>query len=338
MPVETMNASEALRTLGKNKTRSWPASARGQFSRGDAFFEVRHTPKWQMNADDVVFTIGSCFARNVEAVLSSKGIAIAQEGLGIEPEHFESFDEATGVGGGQKGRVSGGAFNKYTVSSMTHDVRRVLRNEVYPNDGLIELNDGKWFDPHASGLKTAPLDVALRNRRILSDAIATVRNASVIFITMGLSEGWIDLETGLAMNRHPGSLALRSHGSRFQFVNYNHDEIVSDLQEMIALIREIRADMRFVVTVSPVPFAATMRSVDVVVANTYSKSVLRAAAETVTAGDDLVDYFPSYEIVINSPRDLAWKDDQTHVAMPMVRHVMQIFQNTYFADSVQAVG
>jgi hypothetical protein len=38
---------------------------------------------------------------------------------------------------------------------MTHELKRVLLDESYPNDGLIELAPDQWFDPHASGLQAA---------------------------------------------------------------------------------------------------------------------------------------------------------------------------------------
>ena len=46
---------------------------------------------------------------------------------------------------------------------------------------------------------------------------------------------------------------------------------------------------------------------------------------------DFVDYFPSYEIVLNSSPALAFQDDQLHVARDMVQHVMETFQSAYLA-------
>jgi hypothetical protein len=89
--------------------------------------------------------------------------------------------------------------------------------------------------------------------------------------------------------------------------------------QIIALIREhCHPEMRFVVTVSPVPLGATFKDADVIVANSASKSVLRTVAEELFRRFDFVDYFPSYEIVLNSPRALAFQEDQLHVARDMV--------------------
>jgi hypothetical protein len=84
-----------------------------------------------------------------------------------------------------------------------------------------------------------------------------------------------------------------------------------------------------------VPFGATFKDADVIVANSASKSVLRAVAEELFRRHDFVDYFPSYEIVLNSPRALAFQDDQLHVAREMVAHVMETFQSAYLAPQEQ---
>lgn len=76
---------------------------------------------------------------------------------------------------------------------------------------------------------------------------------------------------------------------------------------------------RIVLTVSPVPLSRTFTGQDVAVANCYSKSVLRAAAEAVVQQYDFVDYFPSYESVTLSDPRLAWDLDRVHVTGEVVK-------------------
>jgi len=74
------------------------------------------------------------------------------------------------------------------------------------------------------------------------------------------------------------------------------------------------------VTVSPVPLLSTFRDVDVLVANTYSKSVQRAAIDEFIADADGVDYFPSYEFVMLSNPTIAWsRGDYRHVNADLVK-------------------
>jgi hypothetical protein len=107
--------------------------------------------------------------------------------------------------------------------------------------------------------------------------------------------------------------------------------------EIIGLIREhCHPEMRFIVTVSPVPLGATFKDADVIVANSASKSVLRAVAEELFRRFDFVDYFPSYEMVLNSPRAIAFEEDQLHIARDMVAHIMSTFQESYLAAPAEA--
>ncbi len=73
------------------------------------------------------------------------------------------------------------------------------------------------------------------------------------------------------------------------------------------------------VTVSPVAMNTTFTGGEVLVANTYSKSVQRAALEAFVRRHDNVDYFPSYESVVLSDRSRAWRADQAHASDEIVR-------------------
>src|SRR4051812_34724810 len=160
--------------------------------------------------------MGSCFAREVENQLLKSGIPLVTSEHGVEPQHFDSYDEATGSGGGVKrGQRSRGFLNKYTVASMTHEIRRVLLNEEYPHDGLIELGPDRWFDPSVAGLRVTTYDVARSLRAHAADATAQIRKAQVVFLTLGLVEGWVDRTTGLALNRAPGGRDMVRLADRF---------------------------------------------------------------------------------------------------------------------------
>ena len=335
------DAGTALSIMRGNPVRGWTSGkpekmARERLTTGD-YLAVAHKPKFRIDPSWPIFTMGSCFAREVENILMTRGLPLLLEGHGVPAEHFESWSEETGRGGGaDRGQLSRGALNKYSVRSMTHELKRVLLGESYPDEGLIELAPGQWFDPQASGLRLLDRESAFANRRRLTEATAQIKQARICFFTLGLTETWQDAETGIAMNAHPGPTWLQRMPERFRFVDYGYDATLADMEEIIGLIREhCHPEMRFVVTVSPVPFGATFKDADVIVANSASKSLLRAVAEELFRRHDFVDYFPSYEIVLNSPRALAFQDDQLHIARDMVAHVMSTFQSAYLAPAEQ---
>jgi hypothetical protein len=331
----TYSGDEAFQITRANPARAWIGAnghaAQARYDGGD-FMQLQHTPKFFLNKDDPVFTVGSCFAREVENVLLAMKVPLALDGHGIQNQYLASWDEARDATPARKSTdPTRGALNKYSVHSMTHDIRRSLKDEEYPDSGLIELSEDKWFDPHSSGMRLLPREAALESRARIALAMKQVTKAKVMFITLGLTESWLDTETGLVMNAHPGAAYARKFGSRFQFIDYGFQEILDEMRSLLALVKtQAQPGIRFIVTVSPVPLGSTFRIEDIIVANSGSKSTLRTVAEQLRREFDDVDYFPSYEFVMNSPRAIAFKEDQLHVAGGMVRHIMQNFQKMYY--------
>ncbi len=328
---------EAISVAISNKFRAWAGSnteSASQRLKTGEYFNIAHTPKFKLSNTESIFTIGSCFAREVESELIRLGIPLALDGFGVEADQFESWNPETRWGGGVPlGKLSRGALNKYSVHSMTAEVRRVLLEEKYENDGLIEIKDGLWFDPHSSGLRLATYEAAKSNRSKIYSAMSQIKHARTILLTLGLTETWTDIKTNIVMNNPLSGADLRRHKDRFVFHNYNYDEIVLELRGLIELVRNsCNREMRFVLTVSPVPLGVTFTSSDILTANCFSKSTLRTAAATISSEYSYVDYFPSYELVTYSPRHLAWKDDQLHVQENMVAHVMSKFMSVYLAN------
>jgi predicted negative regulator of RcsB-dependent stress response len=87
---------------------------------------------------------------------------------------------------------------------------------------------------------------------------------------------------------------------------------------------------------------ATHRPADVLVANTYSKAVLRTAAETVITTMPFVHYYPSFEGVNLSDRKIAWLDDMTHVSDAIVQvqvaRMVEAFVGSTAADDAKAIA
>jgi len=73
----------------------------------------------------------------------------------------------------------------------------------------------------------------------------------------------------------------------------------------------------------------TFSTMDIVVANTWAKSLLRTVAQEWATAHSNVDYFPSYEIVQSSDRAAIWETDLRHVTGAGAQHVMEIFLRNY---------
>ena len=94
----------------------------------------------------------------------------------------------------------------------------------------------------------------------------------------------------------------------------------------MARLRAIQPSMQFIFTVSPVAILATASHEQVVVANSYSKSILRGVAGELTQRHSFVDYFPSYEMTSSPPmRAIFYNPDMRTISSAGVRHVIGHF-------------
>lgn len=331
--MRNVSAEVALARTQNNSFRQWfpspkfPNSAANRYASGD-YFLIGHTPKFRLSSDDTFFTIGSCFARNVENKLMRSGCKVLTSDFSIPAAYYVGAEDDA------EGRGHRGVLNKYNPDSMRTEILRGLGRMVdIPNNGFIEVSDGLWYDPQATRIKPNSLPIIAEIRGKLTELNQRVRHASVVFITLGLTETWFDRETGLSLNVPPPPQYLKRFGDRFFFKNTTCAETIDLLHDMITAVRqESGGQTRFVLTVSPVPMGTTFTGLDAVVANTYSKSTLRSAAAVVAAEYDFVDYFPSFEMVVNSPREIAWKADAHHVQDAMVGAVISRFSELYFGQ------
>nr|WP_300983231.1 GSCFA domain-containing protein [Roseicyclus sp.] len=99
----------------------------------------------------------------------------------------------------------------------------------------------------------------------------------------------------------PGTVAGRFDPDQHVFRNQDYGFIEARLLQALKLIRGVNPRVRVLLTVSPVPLTATKSDAHVLVATTWSKSVLRAVAGQTAARLGFVDYFPSYEIIASTP-------------------------------------
>ena len=90
----------------------------------------------------------------------------------------------------------------------------------------------------------------------------------------------------------------------------------------------IYCTIKIIFTLSPVPLTATASRHHILLANTYSKSTLRAFVQNATESYDWIDYFPSYEI-INNPmlNSTAFQKNLRNIEPHFVSIVMNYFLN-----------
>lgn len=254
-------------------------------------------PKFTIGQDDPILTAGSCFAAHIgrrllEAGMNWHDAEPAPPGLTAEQRrarHYGQFSFRTG--------------NIYTAAMMRQWLSWALGASSPPDSAWAQ--DGRYFDPYRPSVEPDgyPSEQAMLDARALTlTAIAgAIGRASCLVLTLGLTEGWHDIGDGTVYPSCPGTVRGSFNEQRHAFRNATFADVHKDLSAAISLARTARADLRVVLTVSPVPLTATATGGHVLVASTYSKSVLRAVAGELAAELDHVDYFPAYELITGSP-------------------------------------
>lgn len=294
-------AQPGSRWAAERRSRHWPATAQSRLERAVVLPEVR--PGFRIGPGDRIFTIGSCFARNIERALLAQGQAVARPVLDIPGLEFRPPHSLV-------------LLNKFTTHSMLNELRWALEpGAAFPAQSLLEEGEG-WIDPQVVGdVAPAPREVVLARRPHLRAAFAGAAECDVVVLTLGLVEAWWDAQTGLYLNRAPGYRTVKRHKGRFELRLLDHAANREALEQVRALlVRHGRPGLRMVVTVSPVPMSETFTGRDVLVANAYSKATLRAVAEDFARAHPDVDYYPSWESVTLSDRRVAFQEDLHHVS------------------------
>lgn len=281
--------------------------------------------EFRISRQDHLYAIGSCFARGIEKSLKGRGFAVESAA-----SDFDRFAVTPGAP-----VTALGFTNKYTTYSIFNELSWALDpGASFPEASLVDLDAQRCIDPHINPtLPVVDRASTLERRRIISDVTRRIRECRVVFMTLGLVEVWYDTLAGVHLNTTPSKEMLQLHPGRYEFMVSNYLQNLANMERVHALLSAFgHPDLRMVVTTSPVPLQATYSGRDIVTANTYSKSTLRAVAQDFADGHANVQYFPSYEMVMNSERSAAWEDDYRHVTGPMTNHVMDVFMRNFVAD------
>lgn len=276
-----------------------------------------------------IATLGSCFAQH---------LARNMAGLGLN--YYVAENAPPGMTSDEARKKNYGVFsarygNVYTVRQAVQLFQRAF-GMFAPCDDVWSVADGGFVDAFRPNIEPAPLEDEATVRRAAQSHLACVRQmfleANWIVFTLGLTEGWRSLKDGAVYPVAPGVAGGRFDPCSYGFANFSSRMVQEDLATFVDLVESVNPTCRLILTVSPVPLIATYEHQHVLTATTYSKSVLRVAAEEIARERKNVVYFPSYEI-ITAPgvAGTYYADDLREVKSSGVRHVMRVF-NKHFVE------
>lgn len=303
-------------------------------------FDIEIKPKFQLSYETPIFTMGSCFARNVEHHLIQNNANLVLKEFGL-PRKFINpeigwLKNAIAFHGEEEGyrQVSRSSINKYTPHSMLNEFERVLTSlhDHIPDSGII-FEDGKIVDLQVKHTIPQNMDDAIEIRNLVLAASEKVLESECIFLTLGYTETWWDLETGIVANEAPPFWLVKKYPERFEFRVIDEAECFECLQKIYDLLTSKLKTFNLIITVSPVPLGVTFTDQDVIVANMHSKATLRSAVGRFVKDHSNADYFPSFEFAMLSDPNFVWREDRVHVKTEAVDSIIKAFCKSYFSGN-----
>jgi hypothetical protein len=282
---------------------------------------IDHTAHFKIEKTSKIFTIGSCFARNIERYLMGSGFEV------LSNEFSQYIDGDASI------------QNKYNSASIRQDLEIALSKPSLMENIINSFfeKENSYHSLHFGGSGQIKIRTYEELKSLTKQYYETIKKivfCDLVIITLGLVEVWYDKQAKCFLNIAPPKTLVAQYPKRYELCVQSYFDILNDLEIIYKLLEKyLPASSKILITVSPVPLQATFRKQDVLQANMYSKSVQRSVIDEFLVGKNRVNYFPSYEIVNLADHHYAWiSSDYRHVHADMVAHIMSNFLNKYVSD------
>ncbi len=284
------------------------------------FLKTHRPDQPRLDRSTPIASIGSCFAREIK--------------LWLQGNNYNFIETATGpsaeAGSARYDRV-------YNTFTLRQEFERAF-GEFAPSEDRWEFTDEdgthRLLDPYRKG-------VAWKSEQEMREELAEHRanvqraftEAGVLIITVGQAEVWYHKADNYVYPLVPPVQVFDDAQHGFRLTTY--EENLANLERVFELFTANNSAGHIVISVSPVPLRATFRPMNAVIADTASKSMLRAVVDSfVSRHEERVTYFPAYEIVTTID-DAAYADDNRHVQPECVQRIMEVFE-AWFVDDPAA--
>ena len=239
-----------------------------------------------------IMLLGSCFAENMG-------------------EKFEYFKFRNVV------NPFGIIFNAVSIEKLIH---RVVNKIVFTEKDIFFHND-LWhcFEVH-SQLSNPNKEEFLSNLNAILELMnQQITSLTHCIITLGTS--WV------YRNNDSNEIVANCHKvpqKEFTKELVSIEENVKCIQNIISLVHSLNPDCNFIFTVSPVRHIK-----DGFVENNVSKAHLISAIHTINHQPSTINYFPSYEIMMDELRDYRfYAEDMLHPSQTAIDYIwIKFFEN-----------
>lgn len=217
----------------------------------------------------------------------------------------------------------------YNPSSVRQSLEILLDQRDFNENDLYFYND-QWlsfyhdteFSNSEKSLCLDKINFSLNNARHL------LKNAKYLLITFGTAWVYQFKETeNVVSNCH------KIPANQFERYKLTVEDIFVQWAKLLNRLEDYNPDLKIIFTVSPVRHWK-----DGAVQNQLSKSTLILAINHIMKLFENVEYFPSYEIMMDDLRDYRfYADDMLHPSKVAIDYIWNKFKNTYFEEETEKI-
>jgi len=259
-----------------------------------------------MGYRDKTFLIGSCFSENIGAKLNTHLFNVLENPHGI-------------------------LFNPISVANSLIDC---IHNKSYQEADLFLLNDvwNSWH--HHSRFSGVTIKESLK---IINSSIHNghqfLKTADHIVITLG--SAWV-YQLNNQSSFTVGQVVANNHKAPANWFDkrlMQPNELIELLNDLVKQLLSFNPHLHIVFTISPVRHLR-----EGLVENNRSKAVLIHAVHEVVNELENIDYFPSYEFIIDDLRDYRfYSEDMVHPNYAASNYVWEKLVETYMNEETQSI-
>jgi GSCFA family. len=264
---------------------------------------------WQIDYNSHVAFFGSCFADNISAQFAARKFKVLVNPFGTV----------------------------YNPLSIAMQIKAIANKQVFGGPEVFQDmrpdragNNAPWhcWDAHGSLSAATREECIAKLNKASTHALDFLQKNDVAFITLGTSFVYFLKDIGAAVSN-----CHQQNPNLFIRKMISVDHVVAALKSIVQDLQKIKRDMRIVFTVSPLRHLS-----DGAHANTLSKATLQLAINKIIEEQDFathttkpaVEYFPSYEIVMDELRDYRFYDsDMVHLSKTAERYIFERMTETY---------
>jgi len=258
-------------------------------------FDIKPSPDKITHRSKLV-AIGSCFATMV--------------GRRLEDRKYDLLVNPFGT-----------IFNPISIFSL---LEKSLKGTIIPSEECINYQDKYIHYQYHSSITADSKEKLLHTINEIHKITGSYsKEASHLFITLGTAYVYEHNELELLVaNCHKQPSALFS--KRLLEIN----EMINSFDNLYKLLAQSNPELNIIITVSPV-----RHTKDGIPENQLSKSILRVLVNKLVQRYEKVQYFPSYELMMDDLRDYRfYKEDLIHPTEQAENYIYEKFQEAYIAD------